>query len=174
MLDLNSIIDFADEAEAEIGKFRVGVILSPSKMRFGPYCVPNLNWQSVKYGDAEVHLVPDDKRGVYAFAICEPSAVLPPHGYILYIGIAGRNSTRSLRARYMDYLNARKVKKRSRIAQMIGTWHEVLRFFFVPVDDAMTSDDLESLEKQLNTALLPPFSEGDLDAETKIKRRAFR
>lgn len=173
-MDLTSLTDFADEADAEIGKYRVELTLSPSKLGFNPYVVPNLTWQSIKYGEAELHLVPDDKRGIYAFAICEPNAVLPPHGYILYIGIAGRNSTRSLRDRYKDYLNARKVMKRSRIAYMIGTWHEVLRFFFVPVDDAMTSDDLETLEKQLNTALLPPFSEGDLDAETKIKRRAFR
>ncbi|WP_296714943.1 hypothetical protein, partial [Tistrella sp.] len=36
------------------------------------------------------------------------------------------------------------------------------------------SDDLQALEKQLNTALMPPFSEGDLEADTKQKRRAFR
>ncbi|WP_157776577.1 hypothetical protein [Nitratireductor aquibiodomus] len=57
---------------------------------------------------------------------------------------------------------------------MIGTWHQVLRFFFAPVDDAVSSADLQLLEKQLNTAFMPPFSEGDLEAETKRKRRAFR
>lgn len=173
-MDLTSLIDFANEAEAEIGKYRVGMTLSPSKMGCDSYSVPNLNWQSIKYGEAELNQVPNDKRGIYAFAICELNAVLPPHGYILYIGIAGRRSTRSLRDRYKDYLNKNKVMKRSRIAYMIGTWHEVLRFFFVPVDDAMTSDELETLEEQLNTALLPPFSEGDLEAETKNKRRAFK
>ena len=64
-------------------------------------------------------------------------AVLPPHEYILYIGIAGYNSQRSLRERYKDYLNAKKVIKRAKIARMIGTWHEVLRFFFAPVETAM-------------------------------------
>jgi len=38
----------------------------------------------------------------------------------------------------------------------------------------VSSDDLKELEKQLNTALMPPFSEGDLEADTKQKRRAFR
>lgn len=173
-MDLTSLIDFADKAETEIGKYRVEMTLSPSKLNFTAYCVPNLNWESVKYGEAELDLVPDDKRGVYAFAICEPNALLPPHGYVLYIGIAGRDSDRSLRKRYKDYLNAKKVMKRSRIAHMIGTWHSVLRFFFVSVDDAMSTEDLELLEKQLNTALLPPFSVGDLEAETKKLRRAFQ
>ena len=57
---------------------------------------------------------------------------------------------------------------------MIGTWNEVLRFFFAPVGDEVSSEDLKTLEQQLNTALMPPFSEGDLEADTKRKRRAFR
>ena len=64
--------------------------------------------------------------------------------------------------------------QRSRIARMIGTWQDVLRFHFAPVDDSMTSEELEQLEEDLNTALLPPFSEGDLEADTKKKRMAFR
>jgi hypothetical protein len=44
----------------------------------------------------------------------------------------------------------------------------------VPVEDDFSSADLEKLEMQLNTALMPPFSEGDLEAETKKKRRAFK
>jgi len=174
-MNLKSLVDFATEAHDEVGKYRIeGMILSPEKMRFGSFCVPSLTWQSIKYGEAEVDQVPDDRRGVYAFALCQQSAVLPPHGYVLYIGIAGRKSQRSLRARYKDYLNEKKVKKRSRIARMIGTWHDVLRFYFVPVDDTFKSAELEKLEKQLNTALMPPFSEGDLEAETKKKRRAFK
>jgi hypothetical protein len=57
---------------------------------------------------------------------------------------------------------------------MIGTWHSVLRFYFAPVDATISSDDLKDLEKKLNSALLPPFSEGDLEAGIKRKRRAFK
>lgn len=172
-MDLSSIIDFASQADEEIGKFRIEMILSPEKLSFDAYSVANLNWKSIKYGDAEIDQVPSDKRGIYAFSISQPSQVLPPHGHILYIGIAGRKSNRSLNARYKDYLNPQVVIKRSGIAKMIGTWHEVLRFHFAPVEDTMTSDELEQLEEHLNTALLPPFSVGDLEADTKKKRRAF-
>lgn len=57
---------------------------------------------------------------------------------------------------------------------MIGNWHEVLRFFYAPISNNVTSEELEDLEKKLNSAFLPPFSEGDLDADIKRKRRAFR
>ena len=173
-LNLDSLIDFANDATKEIAKYTVSVTLSPEKMMAPGHALPTLAWDSISYGDAELDKVPDDKRGVYAFAICRQSAVLPPHGYILYIGIAGRKSQRPLRERYKDYLNQRKVIKRDRIARMIGTWHEVLRFFFAPVDDDVSSEDLKTLEQQLNTALMPPFSEGDLEATTKRRRRAFR
>ena len=142
--------DFANEANAEIGNYRVQMMLSPDKMRFNAYCVPTLTWQSISYGDAELQQVPNNRRGVYAFVLCEHNSVLPPHGYVLYVGIAGRGSNRSLRARYKDYLNAKAVtKKRPKIAYMIGNWRQVLRFYFVPVEPEFPSADLERLESQL-------------------------
>ena len=173
-MNLDSIVDFANQASQEIGKFMVPFTLSPQMLLADAYEINPLEWDSIQYGETELDKVPDDKRGVYAFAICLQSNVLPPHCYIMYIGIAGKDSERPLRDRYKDYLNERKVLKRSRIARMIGTWHEVLRFFFVPVDEHVSSDDLKKLELQLNTALMPPCSEGDLEADTKRKRRAFR
>ena len=137
------------------------------------YVVEKLTWSSIEYGEAEIQKVPDDKRGVYAFAICQPSKVLPPHGYVLYMGIAGKDSNRPLRARYKDYLNAKKIMKRTKIAFMIGNWHQVLRFFFAPVGDDVSSADLQKLERQLNTALMPPYSDRDMDADVRDKRRAF-
>lgn len=173
-MDLDSLIDFANEANDEIHKYMVSVTLSPEKMMADDYAVATLAWDSISYGKQELERVPADKRGIYAFAVCRNSDVFPPHGYVLYIGIAGRDSIRSLRDRYRDYLNDRKVMKRARIARMIGTWHQVLRFYFAPIDDDVSSEDLKALEIQLNTALMPPFSEGDLEADTKKKRRAFR
>lgn len=172
-MNLDCLIDFANEATADIAKYKIPVVLNADNILADGHAVETLNWQSISYGEAELDSVPDDKRGIYAFAICRLSAVLPPHSYILYIGIAGRNSDRTLRDRYKDYLNQRKVIKRVRIARMIGTWHQVLRFFFAPVDEDVSSDDLQRLEIQMNTAFMPPFSEGDLEAKTKLKRRAF-
>lgn len=174
-MDLNSVVDFVNQAQDEIGKFKLDVILSPDKLQRNDYILDVLNWDSILYDDAdELEKVPNDKRGLYAFAICHPSQVLPPHGYILYIGIAGRNSDRPLRTRYKEYLNAKKIVKRARIARMIGTWHNVLRFYFAPVEDDVSTEDLQEIEKQLNTALMPTFSEGDLEADVKKKRGMWK
>ena len=169
------LADVVDEAALHIAKYKFEVILSTQKLMEDQFKIENLEWDSISFDDdTELTKIPDDKRGVYAFAICHESNVLPPHGYILYIGIAGRDSMRSLRARYRDYLNDKKVRKRDNILRIIGTWYEVLRFFFAPVEDDFSSEDLKRLERKLNTALLPPFVEGDIDADTKRMRRAFR
>lgn len=174
-MNINSLVDFANQANDIIGKFRIEFVLSPEQLSVDQYGIDSLQCDSISYGDAELNKVPDDKRGVYAFAICKQGhKVQPPHGYVLYIGIAGRDSDRSLRKRYMDYLNEKKFMKRERIARMIGTWHSVLRFFFAPVNDSVSSSDLQIIEEKLNSALLPPFSIGDLEAGIKSKRRAFQ
>ena len=172
-MDIALLEDFANEAANEIAKFTVDVTLSPDKLLTTENIDVPLDWKSVPYCQEDRHKVPADKRGVYAFAVCINNKILPPHGYILYMGIAGKDSDRSLRERYGDYFSMSKVKKRAGIMRMIGTWHNVLHFFYAPVDDQMTSDDLKKLEIQLNTAVMPFFSVGDLDADTKRKRKAF-
>lgn len=173
-LNLETLIDFANVARREIAEFKVPFVLSPGKLMAGGHTIPSLTWESVSYGDEDLEKVPDDRRGVYAFAVCHNDGILPPHGYILYIGIAGKDSYRPLRERYKDYLNFKKVAKRDQIAFMIGTWHQVLRFFFAPVEDDVSSEELKTIEEQLNTALMPPFSNRDLEANTRRMRRAFR
>ena len=173
-MDISTIEEFAYQAHQEIGRYRVTVILSPDKMMKDQYGFHDLSWESVLYGKAEIEKVPDNKRGVYAFAVCQESKVLPPHGYILYIGIAGEDSDRPLRDRYKDYFNIKKVLTRPGIARMIGDWRSVLRFYFAPVGDNVSSDELKTLEQQLNTALMPPFAERDLESDTKKKRKAFK
>ena len=172
-LNLDSPIDFANRASEQIGRYRIKVTLSPALLMADDYDLNPLSWCSIQYGDEEIHKVPDNKRGVYAFAVCQQSEVLPPHGYVLYIGIAGKDSDRPLRERYKDYLNNKKIMKRTKIAMMIGNWRQVLRFFYAPVDDAFPTEALQKLERQLNTALLPPYSDRDMVAEVRDMRRAF-
>ena len=171
---LSSVDDFANRAHDQIGRYKLEVTLSPGKLKTDEFEIDKLEWNSICYGKEELEKVPDNRRGLYAFAICRPNDILPPHGYILYIGIAGRDSNRSLRARYRDYLNEKKILKRSRIALMIGTWREVLRFYFAPVENDFTTERLQTLERQLNTALLPTFSRRDLDANVRKIQRAFK
>jgi len=177
----NTLIDLVNEAEAysdevthQIGKYTRGFTLSPECISNNEYTLQSLKWDSISYtARQEMNKIPDNKRGIYAFSICHGNEILPPHGYILYIGIAGRDSERSLRDRYKDYLQISHIRKRSKIFFMIGTWSKVLRFFFAPVDENISSDKLKELEKQLNTALMPPFSQQDLEANLKHKRKAF-
>jgi hypothetical protein len=122
--------DFANDASSEVAKYKLDVVLSQECITRNEYIVRSLSWDSVSYGvEEEIDRIPNDKRGVYAFAVCQQSEILPPHGYILYIGIAGQNSMRSLRERYKDYLTISGVKWRPKIRRMIGTWHDVLKFF---------------------------------------------
>ena len=136
--------------------------------------IEELNWSSIRYGLDQIDAVPNDQRGLYAFVVCNENGVFPPHHYVMYIGIAGRNSERTLRARYRDYLNPSKFSKRFKIARMIGTWHRVLHFYFAPVNDEISSDTLEAIEKALNNALMPPCSQRDLAIELKQMRSAFQ
>ena len=173
-MNLAEVIDFATQAHDDLGRYRVtNTILAPQHITFDAYAVSHLHWQSVRYQDTDLQKVPDNRKGVYAFTIREDSQVLPPHGYVLYIGAAGITSGRSLRDRYGDYRTPQKILKRSKIAMMIGTWHEVLQFMFAPVDHDFTTAELKELEKQLNTALLPPYSQQDLHATVRRQRRAF-
>ena len=80
----------------------------------------NLEWDAIEFETGDIEQVPRDKRGVYGFAIRVDSQVLPPHGYIAYMGIAGRDSLRPLRERYRDYLNPKRVIKRPGIAWLMG------------------------------------------------------
>jgi len=171
-MDDDELMDFVN-ASADLRKYRIAVTLVPDRLLAADSDLQPLAWQSIPYGRGEIHKVPDDKRGIYAFAVSYPSDVLPPHGYILYIGIAGRDSNRSLRARYKDYLNWKTVLKRARIARMIGCWRPILRFLFAPVEETVTSADLKNIERRLNTALMPPFSINDMDAETRRMMKAF-
>lgn len=156
-----------------VNKYRRTFVLSTNELQAIDFAVAPLNWESIDYGDADIERVPNDKRGIYAFVVQRPHPVFPPHGYIMYIGIAGRKSDRNLRARYRDYLRPAKIAKRDGITRLIGTWHQVLKFYFAPVGDGVTSEDLEKLETQLNNAFMPPFSYGDIDAGLKAAIRAF-
>lgn len=172
-MNLKDVVDFAEAAHAEVGKYRQTFTLSPSQLKKDSFTLGSLTWRSIPYGTAKIEDVPDDSRGIYAFTVRPSNALCPPSGYVLYIGIAGRRSNRSLRARYKDYLQENKILRRPKIARMIGTWHEVLHFFFTPVGNEITSEDLEEMERELNGALLPPFSEADIEASIKTKKRAF-
>ena len=171
--DLDLIRSQIDLAVQEIAKFRIGLVLNPKFMSLPDFSVASLCWSSVRYGPDDFDKVPDDTRGVYAFVISQCSPVLPQHGYVVYVGIGGRLSDRSLQERYRDYLNTKKILKRDRITKMIGNWADVLHFVYAPVPHNVSPKDLIALEQEINGALLPPFSPGDRNARIKKMERMF-
>ena len=172
-LDLQAIRDRVDLATQAIAKHKVRFTLNPEYMTTASYPVDELSWASVRYGLDDADDVPDDQRGVYAFVVAHSDKVLPWHRYVMYVGIGGKNSSRSLRDRYHDYLNTKKVLKRDRIARMIGTWSDVLHFAYAPVPESVSSKELIDLEMAINSALLPPFSKADLKAHIKKMQRMY-
>ena len=173
-LDLQKIRAARDAAAEVVQKYKIEFTLNAE--RISSLVLPQfpLDWNSIKFDDdSQINNIPDDKRGVYAFVVAADSLPLPTHGYIMYIGIAGRQSERSLRDRYRDYLDTNHILKRPKVMRMVATWHDVLRFFFAPVDNQITSEQLESLERTLNAAWMPPCVEQDVDATTRAMRKAF-
>ncbi|MCY4137765.1 MAG: hypothetical protein OXF56_05815 [Rhodobacteraceae bacterium] len=162
-----------DAAISAIKAYEIRFVLNTEKILSLDASQHPLEWRSIKFGTNERDRVPDDKRGVYAFVISDPQAFLPPHGYIMYIGIAGKNSNRSLRERYGDYLTNSKVKLRPHIRNMIVQWHPILRFHFAPVAEDYSTDQLTALEDRLITAFLPPCCKNDFAADTRRQVAAF-
>lgn len=173
-LDINKIRATHDAAAQVVQKYKIEFTLNADRIASLASPPFPLQWNSVQFNDPkQINNIPDDKRGIYAFVVAAGNQPSPPHGYIMYIGIAGVKGKRSLRARYKDYLDAAKILKRPKLMRMVATWHDALRFFFAPVDNDMTVADLKSLEQMLNTAWMPPCVEQDLDATTRTMRRAF-
>lgn len=166
--------DFADSADDLVGRYRLEFHISPPLLQEVLSNPPLLTWQSIPHGREHQTAVPNDKRGVYAFVIATPATFLPTHGYVCYIGMSGKDSNRSLRDRYSDYFNRRAVRKRVHLARMFARWESVLRFFFAPVADSVSSTQIQEIELALNDAFLPPFSKADYSAEVSELRRAFQ
>lgn len=174
MSEFEEYEDFANQIAVELQQFTFSITLSPKLLQKVDFELESLNWKSINFRRAELDKLPDDKRGIYALVISNNGPVLPQHGCVMYVGIAGKSSDRPLRERCKDYFSARKnIKDRPHVAKLIGSWHEVLKLFYAPVESDFSTEKLLKLEKQINDCLLPYYSRGDLSAEVKHKRKAF-
>lgn len=172
-LQLDVLAGQNDAALAETKAYEVEFTLNTHMIRALEPSQNPLEWDSIRFGKDEIEHIPDDRRGVYAFVIADRRAFLPRHGYVVYVGIAGRDSHRTLRARYEDYFKQSEIQRRPAVRRMIVTWHPILRFHFAPVDDDFPSQELKAIEKRLITAFLPPFCKNDIEADTKAMMSAF-
>jgi len=82
-------------------------------------------------------------------------AKLPPHGYILYVGITGNTSNSNLQTRYRQYLHdLRSENGRPAIVYMLKNWPKDWFFNFVALLNR--NGDLAKLEKALISCIMPP------------------
>ncbi len=132
-----------------------------------------LRWRSIPFSPDQRHKLLE-KRGIYAFVIADRRRFLPSHGYIMYIGISGANSNRSLRERYTDYFKNSEVRRRPHIRHMIVQWLPILHFHFAPVADQVSPAQLKAIESRLITAFLPPCCKDDIEAGTRRAVAAFK
>ena len=131
-----------------------------------------LEWEEVKFSNDYKDDIPDE-RGLYAFTIHSSKTGLPMHGYIMYIGISGDNSSATLKKRFYNYLNDQQsiTLKRPKVREMLIRWKKVLYFQFTVVPDLST--DLHDLEQRLNDTFQSPCVTNDFTAEVRSARRAF-
>jgi hypothetical protein len=129
-----------------------------------------LSWNKVKFTAGNKASVPRS-RGLYAFVAENNECQLPPHGYVMYVGIAGDTSTHTLRDRYGNYLRDKKVKKRAGIHYMLNNWGAGLYFHYALVADKRLS--LHKLEKSISDTMMPPFSTNDFSVEIREAKKAF-
>jgi hypothetical protein len=144
--------------------------LSPKQLRKFT-TTAKLEWKKVRFTAGNLSAVPID-RGIYAFVVEHNSSQLPPHGYVMYVGITGDTSNHNLRRRYGNYLRDKRVDKRAGIHFLLNNWAASLYFHYAVVSDKRYS--LASIESQMADALIPPFNTNDFSAEIRKAKRAFR
>jgi hypothetical protein len=144
-------------------------ILSPKQLRkFAT--TATLDWKKVKFTQTNQASVPLD-RGIYAFVVEHNESQLPPHGYVMYVGITGNTSKHNLRKRYRDYLRDKKVNKRAGIHYMLNNWGASMFFHYAVISDKRYN--LAAIEQSMSDALIPPYSTMDFSAEIREAKRAF-
>jgi hypothetical protein len=128
-----------------------------------------LKWQKTRFKKPNPAI--PKVRGLYAFTLELFPTILPPHGYILYVGITGDKAARTLRERYNEYfVEARSANARPKVQYMLVKWQRDLFFNYVELPDP--SIDLKELESAFINAVRPPVNERDFRAKVSRPRRA--
>lgn len=131
-----------------------------------------LSWHKLPFSEASKADIPE-VRGIYAFTVELTDCKLPPHGYILYMGITGNSSDANLKKRFSQYLlHLKNEDGRPAVYIMLKKWQRDLQFNFVPLPSK--SIDLAKIERAFLGALIPPVNKKDLGADiTAVKAADF-
>lgn len=122
-----------------------------------------LNWQRVDFTPSNQCVIPR-MRGIYVFSAESRTPKLPPHGYILYLGLTGDEASDSnLYRRYGEYVRQQARKTgRPAVTYMLDNWSDHLTFYFCPIKNPNVS--LAQIETRFLNAVIPPINKRDMDA----------
>jgi hypothetical protein len=162
-------LDFVQETDA-LKSFALRFVLS-SRHWEAFSCPTSLSWQNMKFDRTNAKAVPA-VTGIYAFIVENRDPQLPPHGYVMYIGITKTDGGGNLRKRYGNYINEKRILKRPKIHYMLNKWEKNLYFYYAEVSDPKC--DIGDLEQRLCDAMIPPYNQNDFSAKIRKQVRAFR
>lgn len=129
-----------------------------------------LDWKKERFDQSALAGIPQE-RGIYAFTLELTGLKLPPHGYILYVGIAGDTSGSNLQKRYRQYLQElRSESGRPAVFYMMRNWPDDLFFNFVALPNKKV--DLAKLERAFINSVMPPVNKRDFEAKIAAVRQA--
>jgi len=162
-------LDIINEIDG-LRKYRKTFILSPEQWQL--LNIPRLAWRNVKFSRENKVNIPQ-VRGIYLFMIKNETNLLPPHGYIAYVGLTGDDRERTLNDRYGDYLRDQSRPKRIHIYELLNRWRNDIYFYFAEIPDRAVS--LSEIETNLLDSLIPPYNRKDFTGEFgRIVEEAFR
>ena len=100
-MEFKKLSDFANEANEQLGAFRLEFMLSPDLLSRDDYEIDVLKWDSIKYGNEELGKVPDDKShflsGLYIpYREVEPLCIAPSVHVVVHIQVVLLSATLGL------------------------------------------------------------------------------
>ena len=106
--------------------------------------------------------------GFYCFVVANPAGQLPLVLYPLYAG-----ETNDLRRRYREYIREKNSPTgRVTVRKFLKVFWGGITFAYAPMN--IDGAARRTIEKQLNDALMPPYSQKDFSAEVKAKKVAWQ
>nr|NUR36588.1 hypothetical protein [Sphingomonas sp.] len=141
---------------------------APHPARWSAFAAAHgLNWNIVPFRAGGANAVPAEP-GFYCFIVANTAAQLPLVLYPIYAGETG-----NLRQRYGNYLTDRNsARARRHVRKFLNVFWGEIAFAYATMDIAPPARLV--IEKELNDALMPPYSLKDFSAEVKAKRGAWQ
>jgi len=112
---------------------------------------PHIFWDHCKFKENNEEIVPE-QRGIYCFVV-QPEYLYPNFISLKYLFYVGKTN-RTLRERYVEYLNdfKGKGKPRPKVYEMLRLYQRVLEFYFAPLN---SEEEVNDYEEMLLNAFVP-------------------